>query len=321
MNGCAERIVRFTYNILKKLTVFFIGMDRFNTLRTNFICTFFEQGDVVDKYVDKYLSGHTLILSLKEEGFHIFIAGDDRVIGRWLLKTGNWEPHVTLQLKKLLKTNSTFLDIGANIGYFSLLACKNSPGGKVICFEPDEKNFELLTAGISYNKFNDRITAYNLAVSDKNQTLVLTDLGNKSNYGNRYTHSEEEKLRSYVYGPEPSFKKVKAVALDNLLGELHIDIVKIDIEGYEPYAVEGMKEIINRDKPIIITELNPTELLRISDLQPSAYLTTFINLGYNVFQIEDNGGLSDVKNDISGLVKNLESSGKDHFDLLLTSTR
>jgi hypothetical protein len=92
--------------------------------------------------------------------FKIYAMTNDSAVGQTIITTKNYEPHVTDAIVKHLKPGDVFLDIGANIGYFTLLAASIvQDGGKVISFEPNPQNLQLLYSSIVENPF-DNITIY-----------------------------------------------------------------------------------------------------------------------------------------------------------------
>ncbi len=109
-------------------------------------------------------------------GYGIYVMPDD-YIGSSILDTKSYESHVTALISNLLQKGDVFLDLGANIGYFSLLASfllGNS--GKVIVFEPNPQNLQLIYASILKNKVSN-ITVYPYAASDSESILRFTTVG------------------------------------------------------------------------------------------------------------------------------------------------
>lgn len=151
-------------------------------------------------------------------------------------KLGYWEKHTTDYIKKNLKKGQTFLDIGAQVGYFSILA--SELGAKVIAFEPSTPNRELLLENIKTNKC--KVEVIDKALSNENGKVKLFT-GKTSG-----EHSLKENYHNAL-----GFEEVETVKFDNLnLGVP--DWIKIDIEGGERQALEGMQTILNTTKPITI---------------------------------------------------------------------
>ena len=140
---------------------------------------------------------------------------------------------------KKLSHVSCFVDIGANIGGYSVRACINNPYVDVYSFEPDPENYNILTTNLSLNKCN-RAKTYDLALGDSNAILPLyqpdiTHMGSLS-------LCREGILRGYV--------TVKP--LDEVLNLESPCIVKIDVEGFELKVLKGMVNNLSKIKFLII---------------------------------------------------------------------
>ena len=152
---------------------------------------------------------------------------------------GYWEKRTTEYIKSHLKKGQTFLDIGANVGYFTVLASKL--GAKVVSFEPSSTNRALLLKNIKSNNCKDVIVV-DKALSTENKTAKL--------YKGK-TPGENSLVDNYHIENTQNYKVVETVKYDDL--NLGIpDIIKLDIEGFEQQALEGMQSILKTDKPITI---------------------------------------------------------------------
>jgi FkbM family methyltransferase len=145
-----------------------------------------------------------------------------------------------------------FLDVGANLGYFSLLAADRvGPRGKVIAIEPDPDNFSLLERSVAHNRLGDIVKAHRLALSDRDgeARLYLSE----DNLGDHQVFATGE-LRNSV----PVTLRRGA----DLLGEAwsRIDLVKIDTQGSEFAVVAGLLPVLTRCRPRLIVELTPLSL-------------------------------------------------------------
>ncbi|MBU3925958.1 FkbM family methyltransferase, partial [Patescibacteria group bacterium] len=173
-------------------------------------------------------------------------------------------------LKKILKPGMIFVDIGANIGYFSLVSAKLvGDQGQVYAFEPDPDNFNLLEKNIKANNYKN-IIAVNKAVS------------NKSGKARLYLEPDNLCAHSLVAKNDNKFVEVETVILDEFLKDKKIDVIKIDVEGFEPVVLEGMKNIIkNNDKISIITEFYP-EAIKKAGYSPEKYKNDLKDLGFKL---------------------------------------
>jgi len=196
---------------------------------------------------------------------------------------GYYEKEVGDLLKKIVKPGDVFLDLGANIGYFSLLVASNSPSVKVISFEP--------VAGLFQN-MNDNIFLNN----SKNITTVNAAVGEMSEEKELFVSAPDNLGMSSFHQPENySGKKerIKVETIDDWFktsGLAKIDIVKLDIEGSELAALKGMKEVLQKQKPVLIVEINP-ETLSMFNLNPSDVVVYLKQLNFEGFLIFENDGL------------------------------
>ncbi len=237
--------------------------------------------------------------------FSIFVMPHE-YIGAMILKSKTYEPHVTAVIKKVLREGEVFLDLGANLGYFSLHASrivKNA--GKVIAFEPNPQNQQLILSSILKNEITN-IRLYPYAVSDSETVLRFITIG-----ANGTVVAEQSMDQNYHL-------LVQAVILDDILrDEPRIDIVKIDIEGHELFALGGMKTLISKHKPVIITEFYPQALEMSKRGAPVEYLKQILRFGYDLSIIKPSGDLLSVadENQIMNYWRSLNEESI-HLDLI-----
>src|ERR1035437_4688058 len=140
-------------------------------------------------------------------------------------KSGVWEPKTTEYIETHLKEGQTFVDIGANVGYFSILASKL--GAKVLAFEPSENNRNFLRLNIENNIAFD-IEVFSQALSNENGSAIL------------YTDTTPGQYSLYGSGKGEAVEKVIYDSLDLPIA----DFYKIDCEGGEKNALEGMQSVL-----------------------------------------------------------------------------
>lgn len=262
------------------------------------------------------------IAHLKKYNFSMVLNLEDNAISRPILVKGQYEQNVTQvllkQLKQLKQLNPCliFLDIGANLGYYSLLVASQCPQAKIYSFEPDRKNFNLFTTSIIYNQFQNQINSYHLAVSNENKTIVISNLGNQANYGARFTGNTAQELRAYVHGENPYYEEIPAVRLDDFLPNIQVDLVKIDIEGYEPFALKGMVNLLKKDRPIIFAEFAPSNLKFFGKIEPQEFLEFFTNLEYTINLIDKKGQVIAYQQNIDQLIQDFGTYQTHHLDLI-----
>lgn len=173
--------------------------------------------------------------------------------------TGNYEPETQKTFLKYIEPNNVVYDIGANVGYFTLIASNlTGKNGKVYSFEPLKKNIAILTTHIKINNAHN-VTLYDLAISDVNKKITFTNSDNTS--ANTYIPSSSMfKISSTI--------EVQARSLDDLLFNDNLlppDFIKIDIEGAEFDALKGAELLIKKYQPIIYISTHENHLIGVEE--------------------------------------------------------
>lgn len=243
--------------------------------------------------------------------FEIFVQPSDLLIGRAIFLTKQYEPHVTETVRSLLRPGDTFVDIGANLGYFTLLAARCvGDQGSVIAFEPSPENCRLLHRSLSQNGFKN-VQIFEKAIAEAAQCV---------SFSSGLPHSNARLLRSEeLHGLEEWYAQVDAVSLDDALQDIvtRIDLIKIDIEGAEPRAWQGMQKMVQRYRPIILTEYSPELIRETSSCEPRIYLEQLWH-GHNIAIIEQSGNMREVStlDEIVEAHAGAAASGGTHLDLV-----
>jgi FkbM family methyltransferase len=226
--------------------------------------------------------------------FTVMVRGDDHGPGAEILRTGVWEPHLAALWPKLVHPGAVVVDVGANLGFHALhAAVLAGPSGRVVAVEPDPANVRLLRLACSLLSGAAPVEVVAAALSDRDGTVILSDLGNAGNSGARFSHPDEARLRGLVHGPAPVFSEVKAVRWDDHFGEVPMGLVKLDVEGYEPVVVRGMAASVARFRPAVVTELAPGNLQGLSDTSSEEYLGWFLARGYRGWVVREPAGALD----------------------------
>ena len=153
-------------------------------------------------------------------------------------------------LRTLIRPGSTVVDVGAYIGFFSLMFGRwVKGGGKVICLEPEETNFKRLEQAISKTRFRESIEALPIAAAEKTETVELV-----INPDNPVDH----------YLGDGGIT-VPATTIDDLLrdrGDPDVSLIKIDVQGGEERVIEGAAETLKRTCPALFVEVDGPSLSR-----------------------------------------------------------
>jgi FkbM family methyltransferase len=173
-------------------------------------------------------------------------------------------------LHRIVQPGDTVLDIGANIGFYStVLSLAVGATGKVICFEPDAENFRNLQ---DTTRRLSNVALHQKAVGAKTGdiTLYISDTLNVDH-------------RTYQPASYKSTEQVHVVALDHYLGATqHVDIIKIDIQGFEMEALRGMIGLLSSNENIrILSEFWPYGL-KLSGSSATEYILALQSLRFHV---------------------------------------
>ena len=214
---------------------------------------------------------------------HLMILASQGWYPPFRMAAGQYEEATTRLLKELLSPGMFFMDIGAHVGYFSLLAAREvGARGKVVSFEPDPSNFSLLVKNAELNGYGE-LAAFNVAISNRagEVTLFLSGLDN----GRHSTYRQDLPLRGNI--------PVQATTVDTFLeqqGWPEVDLVKIDVEGAEGDVLDGMSHFLKQRHAFgLIVELNPP-LLVSAGVNPLEFLSNPGSWGLKTSLIDDELG-------------------------------
>lgn len=202
---------------------------------------------------------------------------------------GTYEPETQGVFEKYIKANDIVYDIGANVGYFSLLASfLTGKKGRVYSFEPIKDNMDTLTKHVTLNNINN-IKGYNYAIADCNKIIKFTNSENKS--ANTYI------CNSPMFDISPTID-IQARSLDSLFLEDKLmppDFIKIDIEGAEFDALKGAQYIIKKYYPVIYVSTHENHLKGVE----YACKLFLMNLNYELTLINVNQDTPGIKDYIA----------------------
>jgi len=226
---------------------------------------------------------------VKVNGMQMKILPGDKGISTELLIFKEHEPLTTQLIKNELKEGMICLDVGSNIGYYVLLEAKFvGKSGKVIAIEPSFHNFKILEENIRLQNFtNIEVHHFACGDSDGHANFLTTDRSNWSRIDENY----------FEFSPPTksvSSEKIEMKKIDSFIEQKEIDrldIIRMDVEGYEFKILDGMINTLKKFKPTIIMEIhlarmgvsNTKELLqKLNDLSYEANFFIPRNLDYSL---------------------------------------
>jgi FkbM family methyltransferase len=203
--------------------------------------------------------GNNIALLCTTNHNKMFVDTRDLLIAPWLLIHGEWEPEETELVKRLIKPGDVFVDAGANLGYYSLIAAR-AGASHVYAFEAQPSTYELLGKNVIINWMTKFITYENLAVYSHTTDLeffVRNHYPGNSSLG----FTPPDQLGKWF--DTTTAVKVHAVSIDDYFADkpCKIDFIKVDVEGAEPAVFEGARRTLATNRNIkILCEWSPDQM-------------------------------------------------------------
>jgi FkbM family methyltransferase len=179
----------------------------------------------------------TFVARYSEQGLSRCINGTDtlRLLPRFRQMAEQYEPEVWSHLMAEIRSGDTVADVGAYIGLYTVaLAQRVGLAGKVIAFEPDPHNYKVLCEHIVLNQQADRVEVLQMAVGDREAEVPFA--------------AERNEQSTVISHPDEATLIVPCVRLDRFLYDRRLDILKIDVEGYEQCVLEGALGLLQNDR-------------------------------------------------------------------------
>ncbi len=210
-------------------------------------------------------------LMTEVNGFRFWFDTSDREMGV-LMALGKYEQRSVEMLERLLQPGMRCIDAGAQTGFFTcLMADRVGEQGIVYAFEPMPASYQLLIRNVQENRLDGIVQHHPYAVSDAAELL------SGSLVSGMYIAGQAEEGEPIT---------MQSIRIDDVVTE-QIDVIKLDVEGSEPAAIEGMRSLLERKRPIILTEANERWLRACSGMQAGDYIDLLAALGYDVFDLND----------------------------------
>ena len=190
-------------------------------------------------------------------------------------------------IKSICYEGMNILDIGANIGFYTALFSQSAgDDGMVIAIEPDKESYKYLSKSIN-SFYYKNVLSFRIAASDTKQKLPL--FISTENRGDNRLYSTDQKRNSMI---------VDCITVDELLKEnkiKNLDLIKIDVQGYEPKVLKGMIKIVKSSKELILlSEFWPKGILEAGE-DPQEYLIMLRKMQFQLFELKQNGSLVILK--------------------------
>lgn len=222
------------------------------------------------------------VLVEHELGIRLWVNLADNGIS-WPIVRNNFERAEIQFLSKVIKPRQTVFDIGANIGFFSMMFAKLvGPKGRVVGFEPLPFLHERAAMSARENGFG-HCTIHNVALAKEHGTVALVYAPGSPNWGGAFLSFDGSVLPGHTSVPVPTRP------LSDFVGRDLPSLIKIDVEGAEHMVMSDAIDLLNKARPIVVSEIHRTQLQRVSGVTPSDYIGLFRSLGYKCLEIAKDG--------------------------------
>ncbi|MBI5304106.1 MAG: FkbM family methyltransferase [Chloroflexi bacterium] len=204
-------------------------------------------------------------------------------LGQYFFIHQKYESFETELVEKMVQTGMTVVDVGANMGYYTVLfASRIGDTGTVIAIEPDPTNMQLLQRNLRWNHL-DNVTCEQAAAMGYEGTTTLY-LSNINNGDHRVYNAKDDDC--FNQGMVRTAIEVRTIIVDEYLKKesKSPDIVKMDIQGAEMLALSGLRHTLENPNVILLCEFWPYAL-RQAGTDPIQFLETLSGLGLHLFEI------------------------------------
>jgi FkbM family methyltransferase len=219
-------------------------------------------------------------------GAKMLVDTRDAMVAPWLVLDGLWESHVTDWLQRTLQPGQVFVDVGANIGYFTVLgAILVGEAGRCVAVEAHPRLAELLQRNVIINGVHGRVSTWQRAAWSETTDVKLHLRKNFASNSSVGSIGPDALAR---LGDTEDIVEVRAVVLDDLLADVaHIDVIKVDVEGAEVHVFTGLARTLEANPGItVMFEWSPAQIADVGDA-PAALIDLLAAHGFGFRLLED----------------------------------
>lgn len=237
------------------------------------------------------------------------------------------EESTTALFRRIVKEGDVVVDLGANIGYFTLLAAKLvGKKGKVYAFEPEPRNYQYLKRNIQLNGY-DNTVALQKAVADKPGTVKLFICPYDTGHHTIQKYDGIQAYRPDFVNGKKEFVEVEQVRLDAFLRgkTTKINVIKMDVEGAEMLALAGMEQLIRENKNLImLIEFFPLLIMEMGQSPENFARRLLEEFHFKMYVVEHDYSMKDrVPSEAQLRIRSVDQlmslckERNDHFNLYL----
>ena len=209
----------------------------------------------------------------------------------------SYQPIETAVVSAFLRDGDVFLDIGANIGWFTLLASTLvGESGRIHAFEPRRPTVDYLRRSVAMNGLESVVAVHDFG---------LADVEGEAQLG--WTPSSRNPGHSFLVDKDSADLETMAIRLRRLdsLNLERVDLIKMDVEGAEPKILAGARKVIENFRPIILSELYPDQLLATSRISAREYLSALTKFDYKIYLLDESEFGQEIKDFPNFITKEL----------------
>ena len=215
------------------------------------------------------------------DGNTMYLDPDDWTATSIILNTGKYEPEETAVIRERIKPGDTFVDVGASIGWYTVMASKLvGDKGRVIAFEPEPYAFSLLKRNVEANGCNNVVLVQKALSSEPGSITLFV----------AKTHRGEHSV--VMKGDSEVSIEVETIRLDDYLQAegYHADFIKIDVEGAEGMVLAGTTEVLDSDAPLSLMIEYAPDRLQKSGYDGDELLRKFVERGFEIYYLDEATG-------------------------------
>ncbi len=217
------------------------------------------------------------VVDVQTDVGQLYLHRDDKVMTPFISERGVWEPDEAAFLRASLRLGSTFLDVGANVGYMTVLGGRSvGAAGRVVAVEPDPANVRLLRA----NLWRNGVAASVLPLAAYSHRGFAGFVRSNVNRGDHQLHEGVSDA-----------PLVPCARLDDLLGPIHVDVAKIDTQGVDHEVLEGMTGLFRANPNMVVLSEFWLAGLQNRGIDPFAVLRRYDELGFALGLLTQDGGV------------------------------
>ena len=226
------------------------------------------------KVLRRQWKGGVVVRQTRTDGFQFIVFANEDV-GRQIYFFQQYEEEESAYLKQNIRATDTCVDVGANIGYYTLLFSKSAKNGRVHSFEPVPLNYQLLTTNLVLNNVeNVVLNPQAVGAGRKDVDFIVAQDGAYSSLAETGRKAVAQRI------------KVAMTSLDEYCGAKHIsqiDILKVDVEGAEEGVIEGAEGLLRNSPPRLIMLELYEPMLRILGSNIKQIVNRMRGFGYAAF--------------------------------------